>query len=295
MRWLYVFVLCAVVLAENPDENEGLENPDLYEGDMILTTDQRMAAEMGLDVDDPLGRGSTKNRQWPKGEMAYVIDSSLSRDSRAMDAIRQGMEEWTSKTCIRFKKRTNERAYANFKLGSGCSSYVGRTGGRQDINLARGCWHRGIVAHEIGHALGFYHEQSRPDRDEFVTIMWDNIIERNKFNFNKYNRGTIDSLGTKYDYGSVMHYGGRAFSKNGRPTIVAKTSGVTLGQRNGISAIDAQQMNLLYKSTCQGGGGVGGGGGGNCEDKNDSCRWWTRYCRNNNYVKANCKKTCKLC
>ena len=58
-------------------ENEGSYDPDLYEGDMILTTDQRMAAEMGLDVDNPLGRGSTKNRQWPKGVMTYVIDSSL--------------------------------------------------------------------------------------------------------------------------------------------------------------------------------------------------------------------------
>ena len=44
---------------------------------MILTDDQRMAAEMGLDVDDPLGRGSTINRQWPGGVMPYVIDSSL--------------------------------------------------------------------------------------------------------------------------------------------------------------------------------------------------------------------------
>ena len=58
-------------------ENEGLDNSDLYEGDMILTDEQRMAAEMGWDVDDPLGRGSTKNRQWPGGVMAYVIDSSL--------------------------------------------------------------------------------------------------------------------------------------------------------------------------------------------------------------------------
>lgn len=58
-------------------ENEGVYDPDLYEGDMILTADQRMAAEMGLDVDNPMGRGSTKNRQWPGGVMAYVIDSSL--------------------------------------------------------------------------------------------------------------------------------------------------------------------------------------------------------------------------
>ena len=49
----------------------------MYEGDMILTADQRMAAVMGMDVDNPFGRGSTKNTQWPGGVMPYVIDSSL--------------------------------------------------------------------------------------------------------------------------------------------------------------------------------------------------------------------------
>ena len=47
-----------------------------------------------------------------------------------------------------------------------------------------------------------------------------------EFNFNKYSKSTIDSMGTPYDYGSVMHYDARAFSRNGRPTIVAKKSGV---------------------------------------------------------------------
>ena len=55
----------------------GVDDPDLFEGDMIFTPDQRMAAELGLDVDNPFGRGSTKGRQWPGGLVPYVIDPSL--------------------------------------------------------------------------------------------------------------------------------------------------------------------------------------------------------------------------
>ncbi|CAH3126115.1 unnamed protein product, partial [Pocillopora meandrina] len=64
------------------------------------------------------------------------------------------------------------------------------------------------------HALGFYHEQSRPDKDDFVKILWGNIIDKKKFNFKKYPRKTIDSLGTKHGFKSIMHYGSKVFSKN---------------------------------------------------------------------------------
>ncbi|KAJ7393137.1 hypothetical protein OS493_008438 [Desmophyllum pertusum] len=288
MKSLFVFLWIGAVLvtSENPEENGG---PDTYEGDMILTADQRMAAELGLDVDNPLGRGSTKNRQWPSGVIPYEFDPSLSGTERARINILSGMEEWTTKTCIRFKKRTNEKDYIYFQPGGGCSSRVGRSGGRQPITLAAGCWYRGIVAHEIGHALGFYHEQSRPDRDDFVTIEWDNIIEDMKFNFNKYKRDTIDSLGTTYDYFSVMHYGNTAFSKNGKPTIVAKKPGVTFGQRTAISSTDAKQMNLLYKEQCR-------APGGSCKDKGGSdCAKWSVHCKYFPHVRKNWQEDLRLC
>ncbi|XP_022804316.1 zinc metalloproteinase nas-13-like, partial [Stylophora pistillata] len=107
-----------------------------------------------------------------------------------------------------------------------CASYVGRIGRRQQVYLARGCWYTGIVSHEIGHAIGFYHEQSRPDRDNYISINRVNIVSGRQSNFYKYSRWKIDSLGTPYDYGSLMHYRSTAFSKNGKPTIVVKKPGV---------------------------------------------------------------------
>ena len=74
VSWAGLFVQNFIVFIV---ENEGVYDPDLFEGDMILTPDQRMAAELGLDVDNPLGRGATIGRQWPRGDLVYVIDSSL--------------------------------------------------------------------------------------------------------------------------------------------------------------------------------------------------------------------------
>lgn len=64
--------------------------------------------------------------------------------------------------------------------------------------------------------------------------------------FDKYSLAMIDTLGTQYDYGSVMHYGPLAFSKNGMPTIQPKQTGAQIGQRIGFSATDLYKINKLY-------------------------------------------------
>lgn len=60
-----------------------------------------------------------------------------------------------------------------------CSSYVGRIGGRQTISVGNAdgsiiCRHGNIV-HEIAHSVGFFHEHSRPDRDDYVNVHWGNV------------------------------------------------------------------------------------------------------------------------
>ncbi|XP_022804319.1 zinc metalloproteinase nas-14-like [Stylophora pistillata] len=291
-----LWVTAVFAASENPDENLGMDDKDLFEGDMILPTDLLYKAEHGMDVDSSRKRGAIKSRLWPLGEVPYVILNMLggtTNTERAFTAINQGMEEWTTKTCIRFKRRTNERAYVEFTLrNGGCYSSVGRTGRPQVINLAPGCWTLGIVAHEIGHAIGFFHEQSRPDRDQFVTVLLQNVQPGKENNFRKYPRSTIDSLGTPYDYQSLMHYGSRFFSRNGRLTIKTKNPRYqgAIGQRNGLSTIDAQQANRLYQSECS------KRGGGVCRDRWSFCqRWPVSFCSRYSVVRENCKKLCNQC
>ncbi|KAF7657548.1 hypothetical protein LDENG_00025690 [Lucifuga dentata] len=133
-----------------------------------------------------------------------------------------------------------------------CFSSVGnRQVGKQRLSIGRNCDRIGTIEHEFLHALGFWHEQSRSDRDDYVTIMWDRISEGKEHNFNTYNDTTSSSLGVPYDYSSVMHYSKNAFRNGTGPTIVTKIPAFSdvIGQRMEFSDSDLLKLSRLYNCT----------------------------------------------
>ncbi|KAM4592692.1 high choriolytic enzyme 1-like [Odontesthes bonariensis] len=186
--------------------------------------------------------------KWPKeGGYVYVpITISPSYSTSERNIIIDGLLSFHRSTCIRFHWRNpGHRDYLNFFSGTGCWSYLGRQGGPQDVSLrSNGCLYRSTVQHEVLHALGFHHEQVRSDRDQNVQILTKNILPGAEHNFVKAN---TNNLGTPYDFNSVMHYSRLAFSRNGQPTIVAKSNpNLSFGNAREMSANDIARVNRLY-------------------------------------------------
>jgi hypothetical protein len=185
--------------------------------------------------------------RWPNCTVPYQIASNLLNQARVTDAI----AHWEAHTNFKFVPRTasNEAQFPDFVEfvpGNGCSSFVGKQGGMQTVTLGSEC-SAGNAIHEIGHTIGLWHEQSREDRDAFVTIQWANIIPNAVNNFAQHITDG-DDVGA-YDYGSIMHYPRNAFSSNGQDTIIPTDPSADIGQRTALSAGDiAAAASLCVKA-----------------------------------------------
>ncbi|EDO45453.1 predicted protein, partial [Nematostella vectensis] len=203
-----------------------------------------------------------------------------------------------SHTCLKFVHYSGQANFIHITNTNGCSSKIGKMyyqTGPQTLSLGSGCNQVGVILHELLHAVGFWHEQSRSDRDKYVRINWENILDGFADQFDKYGSQTIDDIGMDYDYKSIMHYSRKAFTKNGNPTIEAiHDPNMEFSNGNILSPKDIIEINALYdcKSKYQCGKRA-------CADSDATqCPLWAKAgeCpKNAAWMKANCGKSCGFC
>lgn len=191
----------------------------------------------------PKAGSATNITKWTNGTVPYVFNSNV--DSTNRQLFVDACDEWSKYAKVTFVPRTNQTNYVMVNSSSGNSATVGMQGGVQNINIFNWAF-KYIICHEIAHCMGVCHEQSRSDRDTYVTINSANIQPGTEHNFNKL---TTNNPGP-YDFGSVMHYGPTAFSVNGNDTITPKAAyaaqASNMGQRSSLSVADRQGMASLY-------------------------------------------------
>ncbi len=259
MRWWGLLVLAAVLAGEayaaepdirssyyrgRPVTYQVIDGMAIYQGDIVLGTAEEL--EQAAAKGEKASVVSSSAWLWPGGVVPYTLDKELTNPQRVDDAI----AHWNSRTPIRLIPRTNQPNWVHFRHTPGtgvCSSFVGMVGrGQQSISLDTGCGVRAII-HEIGHAVGLWHEQSRFDRDRFVEVRYQNIDKRYAYNFDQELADSADS--GSYDLGSIMHYGVSGFSRNGRTTLETIPPGIPIGRAEELSAGDIDGVRRLYGET----------------------------------------------
>ncbi|GFU55621.1 zinc metalloproteinase nas-36 [Nephila pilipes] len=256
--WKVTAVYCLILIIVHVQAEENLED---FDEKLILTQMSQSKTEKGHilfegdiveesqneDSHSSMKALPNKGALWLEKVIPYEYHSSVNRSTG--DTIRNAMNEWEKKTCLRFVPRTTEKHFLRFRTDNGgCFTFVGKKNMEgQDVNLGPGCEHMQIAMHEIGHSLGFYHEHSRKDRGEVIKILWHNI-ERGMAS--QFRPGNDNNRGVPYDVTSIMHYNpmsfsGHLFEKNTMVTLDPRLQPL-IGRNKGITFRDAKLANIIY-------------------------------------------------
>ncbi|ODN02529.1 Zinc metalloproteinase nas-13 [Orchesella cincta] len=235
---LTVHILIGFTITGTTGEDNPEETGPYFEGDIIFSPIKPFSGRLD------------ERYRWNNKTVHYKFEPNYPNQLQA--TFKRAIDHISERTCVKFQPRTEWDADYIYVISStSCYSYVGRQGGVQVISLPNTCNSLGTFIHEIIHALGFYHEQSRPDRDEHVEILWENIVAGKEVQFRKYDVNQITTYEVNYDYSSIMHYRSTAFSKDSANlnTIVPINSTEppeTIGQRKGMSPGDILKVNRMY-------------------------------------------------
>lgn len=186
------------------------------------------------------------NNRWPNHIVPFTIDPGFPDVFRITDAI----ADWEAHTPFRFIPRTGEADFVTFiptGFGGGIfSAGVGRVGGQQIIGISTEAV-TGNVTHEIGHAVGLFHEHQRVDRNNSIIINFNNIQSGFAHNFLTYSQLNVNGFDAEpFDFGSIMMYPSFAFADNPLiPTITRLDGSIFATQRIGLSPHDMDVATTL--------------------------------------------------
>ncbi len=162
---------------------------------------------------------------WPKGSIPYEIDNSLDDPTQIqiIKNIIENLNQWAHLDI--HPRKDHEENFVLFKRGQQhCYANVGFRFGVTNVSLSPGCAEKEIY-HELFHVLGFFHEQNRPDRDDFIEVLWENINEENWAQFEKFSAESypepfqnLDSI--PFEFESIMLYDSKAFSNTSDYSMV---------------------------------------------------------------------------
>lgn len=177
---------------------------------------------------------------WPFGIVGYTFSSNVSVLQRQI--MLEAMAILESISAVRFVEKESWPTIYIKDSNENSASNIGMTVGYLDLKITS--WNnKMIIIHELAHALGFYHEQSRKDRDRFVRINWGNICNDFSHNFDKKDVGSTNNI--PYDFESIMHYGSYAFSKCSDPTDKCKDNCGTGQSQDYVGKRLKSSLNLL--------------------------------------------------
>lgn len=210
-------------------------------------------------------RNSARPQPWPGGLIPYDI-TQLTSEQQAK--VLRAMKRWTDTSAnLQFIPRTNQLEYVFFtgKTDAGNNtSHTGFSRGQcSEVNITAFWWRQNewMIAHELGHVLGFHHEHQRWDRDDHVKIHFENIKPGRAHDYEAIPKNAWLVTNTSYDYRSIMHYRvcwaaaceSECRDADGKSSCaviepLAPGNDKIIGQwdANGISAIDAEEVRLIY-------------------------------------------------
>ena len=188
---------------------------------------------------------------WPAGDIPYEIDNSID-DPIQINTIKHVTDQLNQMAGVHFHPRKeDEDNYVLFIKGTQhCYANVGFRIGVTKVSLSSGCGEKEIF-HEMFHVLGFFHEQNRPDRDEYIEILWENIDEDNwtqfeRFSAESYPRPLQDFNNNSFSFDTIMLYNSNAFSESSDYSMV-KIDGIPFIQKfQAPTSIDKNRLKVLY-------------------------------------------------